>query len=206
MARAHGVCDRWAARAVRARGVGLGWVHAVSSHYYPHLAVHDRRGIDGIVAIGVLTGHTGTIVHDALATYDCEELAGATHAQSHQHLAGDVRKRLPFAPAARFSSAATTLPSSGIDAPFTAQPAIRIEVLPNQLEQRYQLEQRLPLLAGDHSGGTSVPVLSSARVTTQANSHDCDRIARPARDERTDVPSRLTTGRAADRLASQVQV
>src|SRR5207253_6611023 len=67
-------------------GVGLGWVHTVSSRSYTHLAVHERRGIDGIVAIGVLTGYTGTIVHDGLATYDTEELAQATHAQCHQHL------------------------------------------------------------------------------------------------------------------------
>jgi transposase len=67
-------------------GVGLGWVHTVSSRSYTHLAVHDKRGIDGIVAIGVLTGYTGTIVHDGLATYDSPELASATHAQCNQHL------------------------------------------------------------------------------------------------------------------------
>lgn len=68
-------------------GVGLGWVHTVSSRYYTHLAVQDHRGIDGIVAIGVLGGYRGIIVHDGLASYDCEELSGATHAQCNQHLA-----------------------------------------------------------------------------------------------------------------------
>lgn len=66
--------------------VGLAWVHTVSSPGYTHLAIHENRGIEGIAAIGVLTGYTGTIVHDGLATYDTEGLATATHAQCHQHL------------------------------------------------------------------------------------------------------------------------
>lgn len=67
-------------------GVGLGWVHDASNSSATYLAVHEKRGIEGIRAIGVLGGYTGTIVHDGLATYDNEELAGATHAQCHSHL------------------------------------------------------------------------------------------------------------------------
>jgi len=58
-------------------GVGLGWVHSASSASVTHLAVHEKRGIEGIEAIGVLSNFTGTIVHDGLATYDNEKLAAA---------------------------------------------------------------------------------------------------------------------------------
>lgn len=51
-----------------------------------HLAHHEQRGIDAMVAIGVLADYTGTIVHDGLSSYDRPELAGATHAQSGVHL------------------------------------------------------------------------------------------------------------------------
>ena len=66
--------------------VGLGWVHTVASPDYTYLALHDKRGIDAIVDIGVLNNYTGTIVHDGLASYDCEELSAATHAQCGAHL------------------------------------------------------------------------------------------------------------------------
>ena len=56
-------------------GVGLGWVHDASNASVTSLAVHEKRGIEGIEAIGVLTDYSGTIVHDGLATYDTEELA-----------------------------------------------------------------------------------------------------------------------------------
>jgi hypothetical protein len=36
--------------------VGLGWVHTVASPDYTYLAPHNKRGIDAIVDIGVLSG------------------------------------------------------------------------------------------------------------------------------------------------------
>jgi len=84
-------------------------VHTVSSPGLTHLGLHECRGIDGIVAIGVLTSYTGTVVHDGLATYDCEELAAATHAQCSQHLIrtlGDLAKHPSQTP---WACAMTTL-------------------------------------------------------------------------------------------------
>jgi transposase len=85
--------------------VALGWVHTVASPDYTYLALHEKRGIDAIVDIGVLCDYTGTIVHDGLASYDCEELAGATHAQCGAHLVralddlADHRSQTPWASA-----------------------------------------------------------------------------------------------------------
>lgn len=66
--------------------ITLGWVHTVSTPGLTFLAHHRKRGIDAMVEIGVLTDYGGTIVHDGLASYDREELAGATHAQCGAHL------------------------------------------------------------------------------------------------------------------------
>lgn len=67
-------------------GTTLGWVHTLSTPGLTFLAHHRKRGIDAMVEIGVLTDYVGTIVHDGLASYDREELAGATHAQCCAHL------------------------------------------------------------------------------------------------------------------------
>ncbi|MGH7733297.1 MAG: IS66 family transposase, partial [Gemmatimonadales bacterium] len=67
-------------------GVGLAWVHTISTPWLTYLAARRGRGIDAIVDIGVLGGYTGTIVHDGLATYDVDELKGASHAQCGAHL------------------------------------------------------------------------------------------------------------------------
>ena len=85
--------------------IGLGWVHTVASTGYTYLALHDKRGIDAIVDIGVLSDYTGTIMHDGLASYDCEELSAATHAQCGAHLVralddlADHRSQTPWASA-----------------------------------------------------------------------------------------------------------
>lgn len=85
--------------------VGLGWVHTVASPEFTYLALHDKRGIDAIVDIGVLSDYTGTIVHDGLASYDCEELSAARHAQCGAHLVrslddlADHRSQTPWASA-----------------------------------------------------------------------------------------------------------
>lgn len=67
-------------------GVGLAWVHTISTRWLTLLACRRGRGIDAIVDIGVLNGYTGTIVHDGLATYDVDELSKASHAQCGAHL------------------------------------------------------------------------------------------------------------------------
>ena len=68
-------------------GRSTSWVHTASTSELTLLAHHARRGIDAIIAIGVLPGYRGVIMHDGLATYDREELAEATHAQCAAHLA-----------------------------------------------------------------------------------------------------------------------
>ena len=68
-------------------GRSTSWVHTASTTELTLLACHARRGIDAIIAIGVLPGYRGVIMHDGLATYDREELAEASHAQCAAHLA-----------------------------------------------------------------------------------------------------------------------
>ena len=68
-------------------GRSTSWVHTASTSELTLLAHHARRGIDAIIAIGVLPGYRGVIMHDGLATYDRTELAEASHAQCAAHLA-----------------------------------------------------------------------------------------------------------------------
>ena len=62
------------------------WIHTVTNPQLTLLGLDRHRGIDAIVNMGVLPGYRGTIVHDGLATYHREELAGAVHGQCNAHL------------------------------------------------------------------------------------------------------------------------
>ncbi len=61
----------------------LDWVHSASTQGLTLLAVHARRGTDGIDAAGVLEGFAGTAVHDGWAPYRAYERA--THALCNAH-------------------------------------------------------------------------------------------------------------------------
>jgi hypothetical protein len=55
----------------------LAWVHSASSGKYVLVAVHAKRGKDGMDAAGVLPAFGGIACHDAWAPYDCyQDLAG----------------------------------------------------------------------------------------------------------------------------------
>jgi hypothetical protein len=65
-------------------GVGLEWVHTISTPWLTLLAHHRQRGYDAVVDLGVLNNYSGTIVHDGLAMYD--KFDEATHAQCCAHV------------------------------------------------------------------------------------------------------------------------
>ena len=48
----------------------LRWVHSASTGKYSLITVHDRRGVKGMDAAGVLPDFGGIAVHDAWAPYD----------------------------------------------------------------------------------------------------------------------------------------
>lgn len=77
-------------------GVGLRWVHTVSTCGLTYLAAHKKRGIEAMVDLGILNHYRGTIVHDGWSSYDRPELAGATHAQCAAHLARHLDKAAKY--------------------------------------------------------------------------------------------------------------
>lgn len=84
-------CDETGART----GGTTRWVHSASSDRLTLLAVHERRGREGIDALGVLPGFDGVAVHDGWTPYrgyaDCEHaLCNAHHLRE---LAGVAEKQ-----------------------------------------------------------------------------------------------------------------
>jgi transposase len=61
------------------------WVHTLASNLLTLLVVHEKRGIEALQDIGLLSEYTGTLVHDGFATYELFD--GLTHAQCAAHLA-----------------------------------------------------------------------------------------------------------------------
>lgn len=61
----------------------LRWVHSASTGTYSLITVHDRRGVAGMDAAGVLPAFTGVAVHDAWAPYDT--YPRVTHALCNAH-------------------------------------------------------------------------------------------------------------------------
>ncbi len=56
----------------------LRWVHSASTGKYSLITVHDRRGVKGMNAAGVLPSFAGIAVHDVWAPYDT--YTAVTHA------------------------------------------------------------------------------------------------------------------------------
>ena len=67
-------------------GTDKSYVHTVSTDTLTLLVHHASRGIEAIIAAGVLDNYRGIIMHDGLNVYAADELAAAGHAQCHAHL------------------------------------------------------------------------------------------------------------------------
>jgi transposase len=67
----------------------LRWVHSASTGKYSLITVHDRRGVKGIDAAGVLPSFTGVAVHDAWAPYDTYRQV--THALCGAHVLRELQ-------------------------------------------------------------------------------------------------------------------
>ncbi len=74
----------------------LRWVHSASTGKYSLITVHDRRGVAGMDAAGVLPGFTGIAVHDAWAPYDTYDQA--THALCNAHLLRELQAVIDATP------------------------------------------------------------------------------------------------------------
>lgn len=64
------------------------WIHSSSTESYTHYGVQNKRGKEGMDAIGILTGFKGISIHDRWASYDdyhCE------HALCNAHLLRDLK-------------------------------------------------------------------------------------------------------------------
>jgi len=77
------------------------WVHTLATSLLTLLVVHPKRGREAIIDMGILTAHTGTVVHDGWAPYDTISSVLA-HAQCGAHLLrhlaglGEVTAAKPF--------------------------------------------------------------------------------------------------------------
>jgi transposase len=67
----------------------LRWVHSASTGKYSLITVHDRRGVKGIDAAGVLPSFSGVAVHDAWAPYDTYQQV--THALCGAHVLRELQ-------------------------------------------------------------------------------------------------------------------
>jgi transposase len=67
----------------------LRWVHSASTGKYSLITVHDRRGVKGMDAGGVLPAFTGIAVHDAWAPYDTYK--AVTHALCGAHVLRELQ-------------------------------------------------------------------------------------------------------------------
>ncbi|MCK9921396.1 IS66 family transposase, partial [Frankia sp. AgPm24] len=75
----------------------LHWVHCARTGKYTLIDCHPKRGTVGIDALGVLTGFTGVVVHDAWAPYDT--YTSATHQLCVAHLLRELQAVSDTAPA-----------------------------------------------------------------------------------------------------------
>lgn len=62
----------------------LHWVHNASNDLYTMLTVHQKRGIDGMIAANILPNYTGVAVHDCWKPY--WNFPNITHAICNVHL------------------------------------------------------------------------------------------------------------------------
>ncbi len=75
----------------------LHWVHCARTGKYTLIDCHPKRGTAGIDALGVLTGFTGVVVHDAWAPYDT--YTTATHQLCVAHVLRELQAVGDAAPA-----------------------------------------------------------------------------------------------------------
>ncbi|MCK9879111.1 IS66 family transposase [Frankia sp. Ag45/Mut15] len=75
----------------------LHWVHVARTGKYTLIDCHPKRGTAGIDALGVLTGFTGVVVHDAWAPYDT--YTDATHQLCVAHVLRELQAITDSAPA-----------------------------------------------------------------------------------------------------------
>ena len=68
----------------------LGWIHVARDESRTLLGFHPRRGHQGMEELGVIAGFTGTLVHDALRSYDCFDNVGA-HQLCGAHLLRELQ-------------------------------------------------------------------------------------------------------------------
>lgn len=189
-------------------GVGLGWVHTSSTPDDTYLALHENRGIEGIAAIGMLTDYSGTIIHDGLASYDTEELAGATHAQCGAHLTRALKDLGKHSSQTPWASAMATLLYSARDASSQAADA-GLAAVPNDIADpirtRYRqiLTQALAWLPGDvpppkkHTGGWTNAEREAWNLASRMRRHE-DQILRLLGDTR--IPFTNNTGERSFRM------
>ena len=67
----------------------LQWVHVASTPWLTYLAVHPKRGMVAMNAIGILPQFRGTAVHDALPAYF--QYANARHSLCNSHLLRELQ-------------------------------------------------------------------------------------------------------------------
>jgi transposase len=67
----------------------LHWVHSASTAEYSLLAVHPKRGVEGMAALGILPSFTGIAVHDAWAPYDT--YTASIHALCNAHVLRELQ-------------------------------------------------------------------------------------------------------------------
>jgi transposase len=67
----------------------LRWVHSASTGKHVLITVHDKRGVAGMNAAGVLPCFAGIAVHDGWAPYDT--YTSATHARCNAHLLRELQ-------------------------------------------------------------------------------------------------------------------
>ena len=66
----------------------LQWIHSSSTDSHTHYSIQQKRGKEGMDAIGILTHYKGTSVHDRWAPYDNY---ACTHALCNAHLLRELK-------------------------------------------------------------------------------------------------------------------
>jgi transposase len=64
------------------------WIHSSSTELYTHYSIQNKRGKEGMEAIGILTDFKGISVHDRWASYDDYDCG---HALCNAHLLRDLK-------------------------------------------------------------------------------------------------------------------
>ncbi|MGH3118373.1 MAG: IS66 family transposase [Gaiellales bacterium] len=192
-------------------GVSPAWAHTVSTEGLTLLAHHPKRGIEGILEIGVLGGYRGTIVHDGLATYDREELAGAAHAQCGAHLARHLEEAARALPHKGWATDMLGVLADAKEASETSA-AAGLPAVPGAIAQAIRHRYRTALthaFAGlppgpppprKHRGGWSVAERDSWNLAARMHRHE-DQVLRLLDDTR--VPF---TNNAAERPLRPVKL